>query len=239
MLTDTYANAEELVHGFRAEDISGLKLGLSHNEETKLLESALKKFKLTLLGLSGAQWSKANVKLLHLLRPHSYLLVDTWRATGRNTFMLPNLPNVDTLAMVDCNVVFANLFENPDQAPCKTLNISKSSLSKEDLVHASRWPNLNTIILDSSLSSASLMQPLLEANQIKRIVIKQERLNLDDLVIKSANKAMPPRQKTIIFEGLPVTRENVKKIYHLKKQFSNIEVTGAKARTVDLLPPPP
>lgn len=239
LLTDTYANAEELVHGFRAEDISGLKLGLSHNEENKLLESALKKFKLTLLSLSGAQWSKTNVKLLHLLKPHSYLLVDTWRATGRNTFTLPDLPNVDTFAMNDCNVTFANLFENPDQVPYKTLDISKSSLSKEDLVHASRWPNLNTIILDSSLSSASLIEPLLEANQIKRIIIKQERLDLDDLVVKSANKAIPPRQKTIIFEGLPVTRENVQKIYLLKKQFSNVEVTRAKGHSTDILPASP
>ncbi|MBK7840883.1 MAG: serine/threonine protein kinase [Candidatus Obscuribacter sp.] len=239
LLAETYANAEELAKGFRPQDITGIKLELSQNDEHKLLEAALKKFKLTLLALGGPQWTPANIKLLPLLKPHSYLLVDTWRMTGRTTHTLPILPNVDTFAMTDCNVRFANLFEKPDQMTFKNLGLINTSLSKEDLVHASNWPNLNSVTIASPLTSAAPIKPLLEANQIKRVIIRQERLNLADLDIENLAKTKIPQQKTIIFEGLPLTRENIEKVYQLKKLFSNVEITKAKARPVDVLPETP
>jgi hypothetical protein len=98
---------------------------------------------------------------------------------------------------------------------------------------------LNSVTIASPLTSAAPIKPLLEANQIKRVIIRQERLNLADLDIENLAKTKIPQQKTIIFEGLPLTRENIEKVYQLKKLFSNVEITKAKARPVDVLPETP
>lgn len=239
LLTRTYANAEELAKGFRPQDISGLRLGQSQNDEHKLLEAALKKFKITALTLGRAQSTPANIKLLPLLKPHAELQIDTWGSAERKTYTLPALTNVDKFAMNDCNVRFANLFEKPDQMTFKNVGLVSTSLSKEDLVHVSNWPNLSSITLDSTLTTAALIKPLLKAKQIKRVVIRQERLNLADLDIEKVAKNKVPQQKTIIFEGLPVTRENIEKVHRLKKLYSNVEITKATTRWVDFLPESP
>ncbi len=241
ILANIYLDPENLLKGFRPEDLTGLDIYWREDPETKLLDAALSRFKLNTLRLNIKQWTATNLKLLNKLAPDSYLelkLNPADNSSGQPSKLAP-LKNIQSLALVNCHFRLAQILATPAKMPMSTLTLSNTRLADDDVQLISKWPNLRTVKIDQpdsqvpgnykplsaaiQKSEASYVEGFLNNPKLTSLSVRNSALNLSKINLK--NLTHPNRNLILRFDRLLLTQSNLKALKELQSIFKSITIT--------------
>ncbi len=226
LLMTTNYNSEQIVSGFRPQDITGLDLTACGTAESKLLAAALKRFELKSLRLTTTQWIAANLELLPYMASDSYLELVGASASSlmlTESDKLRPLSNIKTLVLTECNAPFEEILAMPNQMLVRELTINKGYLDIRDAKAISQWPRLKIVNINTDQSYADLLEPLLKCPRLEHLSIKCANLDLSSLDISKltvSNKTLK-----LAFDKLRLSASNTESIKKLKRRFPTITIT--------------
>jgi len=227
LLPSSTYDADQLIRGFRPQDITGLDLTRCIASETNLLRDSLTRFKLKSLRLSKAQCTSTNFKLLQNMAPNSYL--ELKGEVGSQEAMpmgakLPAIPNVDTLALTNLSLPLQDIMSTPTKMPFSTLLVTSCPLTKKETLLISQWPNLRVFQMHTLKRDGSFLEPLLNSSRLKTLTITDSELDLrtiDLSKLSTSNRAL-----NLTFVGLRQTSSNFEQLHKLRTKFPSATYTS-------------
>ncbi|MBP6351174.1 MAG: serine/threonine protein kinase [Candidatus Obscuribacter sp.] len=223
---DHVINIENLVPGFRKQDIKGIDLGLYFTDAPKFLRAAIDRFDLKVVILSSSQQSKESMAALAKIKTVDYLELKAWDNSGQKSNMvkIPAALEINRLELNAYKGDLKDLFElAPDKIKLTNAIIKNTQLSKQDVEFLSAVKSLRAVKLENCLLTAESLAPIFASQSIAKLTLAEATFDLENLDCRRIGSS--PLEKLNLDIGQTLSTAARLKIEELKKRIKRVDLS--------------
>lgn len=223
---DRVINIENLVPGFRKQDIKGIDLGLYFTDAPKFLKAAIERFDLKAVLLSSGQQTKDSMAELAKMKTVELLELKAWDNRGKKTDIIKLPPELEIirLELNVCKGDLKNFFEiAPDKIKLNSAIIKNTQLSKHDVEYLSSIKSLKSVKFENCLLTAETLAPLFASHSIAKLTLAEATFDLENLDCSRINSST--LEKLSLDIGQTLSTPARLKIEELRKKIKRVELS--------------